>query len=646
MRGTDSFPSSVAFAPGVAAAPADSWSDAPPTCGAGPLPDRFLPLPEVGGLFLGFELVAELGRGTFGRVFLGRQPDLAGRLVALKVSTEIASESQKLAQLQHTHIVPVYSLHRAGPLQAVCMPYFGATTLADVLAHQRQRAAPPASGRSLVCTLEEKRSRTLAELSARSGDFPAPPTLPPREPSSNLRRLEGLTHVEAVLWLGACLADGLAHAHERGIVHRDLKPANVLLTDDGQPMLLDFNLADDTKREGRAGRPGGTLPYMSPEHLAAFAGLPAPFGGGRAAPDGRSDLYALGVILFELLTGTHPFPASGDAAGLIAERVRRVPRAGASNRAVTPSVEAMLRRCLAPDPARRYASAAHLREDIHRHLDHLPLKHAREPASEKWRKWARRNPRLASTTTLAALAAGLLVLLALLLVERGRRLDRLDALMGHRAFRDDLAACRLALAGLPDPAAQAEGRTRARRALESAAGFERRLPPSLREEFDREAGEMLLLLAGTVEPWEGLRLNRAAERRYPSPPVSLLEQRARLMEGLGDAEAAERLRAGLRGREPESAADRFLLARELAGRGRHGEAARQLRRVIEAEPGQYAAWHLLGSCVLETGGDAVAAFTACVALRPSSSLAWRHRGLALLRQGRHAEAEADMGEAL
>jgi hypothetical protein len=85
--------------------------------------------PEVGTELLGFRLHAELGRGAFGRVFLAQQGDLANRSVVLKVSPGIDDEPRTLAQLQHTNIVPIYSVHRAGPLQAVCMPYFGATTL-------------------------------------------------------------------------------------------------------------------------------------------------------------------------------------------------------------------------------------------------------------------------------------------------------------------------------------------------------------------------------------------------------------------------------------------------------------------------------------------------------------------------------------
>src|SRR5205807_10548510 len=88
-------------------------------------------MPAAGTEFCGFRILAELGRGAFGRVYLAQQRDLASRYVVLKVSPDIFGESQALAQLQHTNIVPIYSVHRARPFQAVCMPYFGSTTLAD-----------------------------------------------------------------------------------------------------------------------------------------------------------------------------------------------------------------------------------------------------------------------------------------------------------------------------------------------------------------------------------------------------------------------------------------------------------------------------------------------------------------------------------
>src|SRR5437870_5124472 len=110
-------------------------------------------LPDVGDDFLGFELLEELGRGGFGKVFLARQDQLAGRLVALKVARGLFSESQTLAQLQHTHIVPIYSYHNGQPYQAVCMPYLGSATLAHVLADIRTHKSMPSSGKELLSTL-------------------------------------------------------------------------------------------------------------------------------------------------------------------------------------------------------------------------------------------------------------------------------------------------------------------------------------------------------------------------------------------------------------------------------------------------------------------------------------------------------------
>src|SRR5262249_9142922 len=153
--------------------------------------------------------------------------------------------------LQHTNIVPVYSVHRTGPLQVLCMPYFGATTLAVVVRELRQLPAPPSEGRWLFELLQR-----CSEGDSGTRAFP---------PVSG-------SFLAAVLGLAARLADGLAYAHERGVLHQDLKPANVLLGDDGTPMLLDFNLAHDSAIRAGAGSDlvGGTLPYMAPEHLEAF----------------------------------------------------------------------------------------------------------------------------------------------------------------------------------------------------------------------------------------------------------------------------------------------------------------------------------------------------------------------------------------
>ena len=367
----------------------------------------FAAMPEVGTDFLGFHLVDELGRGAFSRVFLAQQADLADRPVVLKVAVGPAGEPQMLARLQHTNIVPIYSAHHAGPLHAVCMPYFGPTTLAAVLKDLRNRTGQPESGAALVSSLHH----TVIQGSA-------PPTAPPHplpESGPPLKKLQAMNYVEAVLWIGARLADGLAHAHERGILHRDLKPANVLLGDDGQPMLLDLNLAQDMRSGSPQALVGGTLAYMSPEQLRAFLGEP----GARETCDARSDLFGLGVILFELLSGTRPYP---DRPGelreslprLLEDRLRPPPRLCGTNRAITPAVEAIVRRCLEPFPRRRYQTAQQLREDIECQLANLPLRHKPEPSlRERVRKWARRHPRLASPGSVFALALMALALWAI-----------------------------------------------------------------------------------------------------------------------------------------------------------------------------------------------------------------------------------------
>jgi serine/threonine protein kinase len=327
--------------------------------------------------------------------------------------------------------------------------------------------------------------------------------------------LEGLSHVDAVLWIGERLADGLAHAHERGILHRDLKPANILLTDEGQPMLLDFNLSADVKGEMSRARVGGTLPYMAPEHLACFAGLPGPFTP-EPIVDARSDVYALGVILHELLTGRPPFPrpaqySANTLPDMINSRLGRPASLRLHNPSVTPAVESIVCHCLEPDPAQRYQSARQLLEDLQRHRNDLPLAHAREQSlPERSGKWLRRNRRGAIVTA-AVLSVFIIVGLTTGLALRGKRLAQMESAATLSAFSDEADQAHLLLAARPrDVAQRREGLDIASRALERYQVLEasswrekpivRHLPPAERQRLVQAVGELLLVCAGAAEP--------------------------------------------------------------------------------------------------------------------------------------------------
>ena len=350
---------------------------APPTDG-----EPEFRLPEAGQSFLGFWLDRELGRGAVGRVFLARQPDMADRPVVLKVTKGRAAEGQALARLRHTNIVPIYSSHQGPGFFALCMPYDGGVTFATVLEKLRTGADIPTSG------------HFFAELC--QADAPGAAVA--------AATFDRLSYTDAVLMLGGRLAKGLAHAHDRGLIHCDVKPANVLLTDDGQAMLLDFDVALDVRATaGQLTVIGGTLQYMSPDQFELLLGR-------RAGIDGRSDVYSLGLVLYELLTGRLPFEPPDQPTAVEVERAlagrKAVPTVRVANPAVSPGAEAIIRRCLSPDPATRYPSAAALAEDIERHLSDLPLRYARETSpGEQFRKWARRNPRLASPAGIVAVLA-------------------------------------------------------------------------------------------------------------------------------------------------------------------------------------------------------------------------------------------------
>lgn len=367
------------------------------------------PLPEKGETIGGFRLVEELGRGSFARVFLAQERLLADRPVALKVSRTGSREPQTLAGLQHTHIVPVHSYRtdQVSGLHMLCMPYFGRVTLAMMLAEPGLSRAT--TGAELLGVLD----RLQAEADDGEGYGPRP--LTGQLPEAR-RALSARSYAGAIAWWGARLAEALQHAHDRGVLHRDLKPSNVLVTADGMPMLVDFNLAQTVRLEVNSdespGRLGGTLPYMAPEHLEALAD------GVDEGGDARADIFAMGVVLFETLAGRRPFVGPKDArsiadalAAAAEERRRKPPRLVRRGSPVSPALETIVRRCLAGDPEDRYRSAGELAADLQAFADDEPLRHAREPLPSRSVRWIRRNrarfalavPALAATVVLAAM---------------------------------------------------------------------------------------------------------------------------------------------------------------------------------------------------------------------------------------------------
>ncbi len=213
---------------------------------------------------------------------------------------------------------------------------------------------------------------------------------------ANGRRLN--TRERLALMIQVC--EAVQHAHERGIIHRDLKPGNILVHENGQPKILDFGLARLTESDAQATRQTdmgqllGTLAYMSPEQVLADP----------SAIDARSDVYALGVILYELLAGKLPYELTRHLHEAV-QTIQQVDpsRLSAVSRMYRGDVETIVARALEKDRARRYASAADLAADIRRHLNDQPIIARPASASYRFQKFMRRHKALVTATAVVFL---------------------------------------------------------------------------------------------------------------------------------------------------------------------------------------------------------------------------------------------------
>ena len=364
-----------------------------------------------------FHIIRELGRGGMGIVYEAIQLSL-GRRVALKVLPFASSldasrlqrfrnEAHAAAQLHHTHIVPVYAVGSDRGLHYYAMQLIDGQTLADVIAGLRAAASVslPASGppHRMAGRVADRAGgeAATASFSRLASDSPPPPT---RSRAFSTTRLTHSgprhAHYRTMVQLASQAALAVEHAHQYGVVHRDIKPGNLLLDTKGKLWVTDFGLAQIEHAEAQLTRSGdalGTVRYMSPEQAA----------GNRLVLDHRTDIYSLGVTLYEMLT-LQPAISGHDYRAMLNQVIDHEPP---PPRAVDPQLpvelDTIIRKAIAKDPSARYASAQALADDLMAWLDDKPIA-AKPPTWWQWLgKWRKRNRRLVNV------AAGLLVLACL-----------------------------------------------------------------------------------------------------------------------------------------------------------------------------------------------------------------------------------------
>ena len=375
-----------------------------------------------------FRLLREVGRGGMGVVYEAEQESL-GRRVALKVLRShrlhdpktlirFHREAKAAGRLHHTNIVPVFGVGEHEGVHFYVMQFIRGLAL-DAVLHEVRRlrgSATKAAGgldRAPASSMAagDLTVTDLAQSLATGRFIVAPPmepglnsvneTPPPYPGDGSSATLLGQSafstatdsarvYARSVARVGLQVAEALDYSHQHGILHRDIKPSNLLLDAHGMVWVTDFGLAKVASDSDltRTGDVVGTIRYMAPERFQ-----------GRC--DVRADIYALGLTLYELLARRPAFEAE-DRHALIRQVTQEEPR---PLRQVDPTVprdlDTIVHRAIARDPKDRYATAADLRDELERFLADRPIRSRPVSPPERYWRWCKRNPILATASTAA-----------------------------------------------------------------------------------------------------------------------------------------------------------------------------------------------------------------------------------------------------
>jgi serine/threonine protein kinase len=390
---------------------------------------------ELPPLVAEFQIIREVGRGGMGVVYEAEDKRL-GRRVALKVlpsggpfdpsrKQRFACEAKAAARLHHTNIVPVFEFGQKDACVYYAMQFIEGQSLGDVLDALKANRCPasvgqagPANGSNRTIMSASRGTGASDELAqslwtgrfaengldslepanaSRESDQNTLPGSPQRTaPEARMRRSGGSEMDSSplatsprtnrglhrgVARIGLQVAEALAYAHAQGVFHRDIKPSNLLLDRAGNVWVADFGLAKtaDSDDLTHTGDLLGTVRYMAPERFAGVC-------------DARSDIYSLGLTLYEL-AALRPAYDAPDRYALI-DRVRReeAPRLRAIAPNVPRDLETIIHKAIAHEPPRRYATAGAMADDLLRFLEDRPIQARRAGPAERTLRWCRRNP--------------------------------------------------------------------------------------------------------------------------------------------------------------------------------------------------------------------------------------------------------------